>query len=223
MRACVDFGEAQRFDVTLFFQRRIGWMDRRLQRCNTRQESLALLLQLALPRFRLILRCEVSTMRLIERSQASMGNVSDNLFTGDRITLLSTFVSHRIVTAFTGIIADLKNLIISITAVSGFTFNDVDAGPLVDALVLFVKVHRALLFVIIGKYSIFSKFALTAPIAAVLRLLEAGVDAFAFALIGLIPTCSNSCKQPQLDLDASLSLTIKTYSCIPIPFFHPCS
>ena len=40
----------------------------------------------------------------------------------------------------------------------------------------FVNVHQLLLSTVIGQHSIFAQFALTAPIAAVLRTLEAGID-----------------------------------------------
>lgn len=39
-----------------------------------------------------------------------------------------------------------------------------------------MRVHQALLATIIGKHSIFAQFGLTAPIVAVLRTLESGVD-----------------------------------------------
>ncbi|KAJ2998554.1 hypothetical protein NUW54_g4377 [Trametes sanguinea] len=62
------------------------------------------------------------------------------------------------------------------------------AKAVVVALTTFVEVHQALLNVVIGKHSIASRLFFTAPVAAVLRSLEAAIDALAFALIGLIPT-----------------------------------
>ncbi|KAJ2997272.1 hypothetical protein NUW54_g7147 [Trametes sanguinea] len=62
------------------------------------------------------------------------------------------------------------------------------AKAVVMALTTFVEVHQALLNVVIGKHSIASRLFFTAPVAAVLRSLEAAIDALAFALIGLIPT-----------------------------------
>ena len=40
----------------------------------------------------------------------------------------------------------------------------------------FVGVHQNLLSTVIGKHGIFAQFGVTAPIAAVLRTLEAGID-----------------------------------------------
>jgi len=37
-------------------------------------------------------------------------------------------------------------------------------------------IHQAVLATVIGKHSIFAQFGVTAPIAAILRLLEAGID-----------------------------------------------
>ncbi|KAH9474941.1 hypothetical protein JR316_0012039 [Psilocybe cubensis] len=96
-------------------------------------------------------------------------------------------------------------------------FTDDLAGPIVDALTDFVKVHQILLSTVIGKQSIFAQFLLTAPIAAALRALESEVDFFAFSLIALIPTRTSSVKDCQQSLDSSLGDAIAKYQAICIP------
>lgn len=65
----------------------------------------------------------------------------------------------------------------------------------------FVRVHQSLLNTIIGKNSIISGSPFTDPVTAVLRLIETGVDDFAFALIDLVPSCADEAKSDKKDLD----------------------
>ncbi|KAJ7476675.1 hypothetical protein FB451DRAFT_1033108 [Mycena latifolia] len=200
---------------------------------------------LAVPAVNLTAPTTDLTSAVVVTSITTITTLSSTLST--KVTVITTTSSpdaiislgNYVVTAFTAIIAQIRILITSIASAPGFTFNDVDAGPIVVALVAvrvyltpatttypplqFVKVHQALLSVIFGKYSILAKFPITAPIAAILQVLEGVVDTLAFGLIGLIPTRSDACKQAQLQLDASLSVTITKYSCIPIPFFKSCN
>jgi hypothetical protein len=99
-----------------------------------------------------------------------------------------------------------------------------------------VEVHQALLATVIGKHAIFAQFAVTAPIAAVLRTLEAIIDvclhlfmpcmrftdgspvqSFAFAMIDLIPCGAGSVTNDKNGLDTSVenSITLYTEVCIP--------
>ena len=81
-----------------------------------------------------------------------------------------------------------------------------------DAFATFVEVHADLLNTLIGKNSILAGTIFTAPIAAVLRLLEKGVDTLAFGLIGLVPTCADEAKMGKEQLDLSLEKAIKAFS-----------
>ncbi len=76
----------------------------------------------------------------------------------------------------------------------------------------FVRVHQVLLNTVIGKHGILARTPFTAPIAAVLRTVEAGVDELAFGLIDLIPTCAARATQDKQALDQSLELSIQVYS-----------
>ncbi|KAF7328461.1 hypothetical protein MSAN_02482600 [Mycena sanguinolenta] len=98
---------------------------------------------------------------------------------------------------------------------------------LITALNNFVAVHQDLLATVIGncKCSIFAQFQVTAPIAAVLRSLEAAIDSFAFALIHVIPQEARWAIEPQLGtissdqsaLDTAVRNTITVYEEVCVP------
>ncbi|GME33089.1 uncharacterized protein LTHEOB_8340 [Neofusicoccum parvum] len=128
---------------------------------------------------------------------------------------------------------------------------------IVIALISFVRVHQALLNIIIGRRGLLSGFPfgddtaqqlaaiaqgsaddvsgllaalgrqgvdgvvvaeraaainpVTAPIAAVLRSVEAVVDQLAFAIIGLIPRREACAKQQKVEIDGTLDEAVKAY------------
>ncbi|KAJ7642453.1 hypothetical protein DFH06DRAFT_1427924 [Mycena polygramma] len=131
--------------------------------------------------------------------------------------------AKSVVTGFKTIIQDLGTDITAMQATPAF--GDSITQPIVDALITVGRfsptVHQALLSTIIGKHSILAQFALTAPIAAILRSLEAVIDSFAFALIALIPTRSGSVNTSKATLGAAVSETITLYGqlCIPSPLY----
>ncbi|CDO71866.1 hypothetical protein BN946_scf184940.g13 [Trametes cinnabarina] len=104
------------------------------------------------------------------------------------------------VVAFTDTLSDAKPL------------GDADAQLVVAALTQFVKVHQALLNTVIGKHSLAAQFFVTAQIAAILRTLEGGIDTFAFDLIALIPTQSDSANTQFSALHVTISNAITVYS-----------
>ncbi|KAM0329498.1 hypothetical protein ACHAQA_004807 [Verticillium albo-atrum] len=73
----------------------------------------------------------------------------------------------------------------------------------------FVSVHQMLLNTIIGKTSFFSQTPFTAPITAVLRIIEGGVDKLAFGIIDLVPTCSEGLMSDKKKLDATFKTTFE--------------
>ncbi|KAM5533879.1 hypothetical protein V8D89_012419 [Ganoderma adspersum] len=156
----------------------------------------------------------------------SMAQTSDQV-----ITAIQSFItaSRNLDTQVTGlnainfptmgfIIADGFNNIT--TAVNTFNAEFSPATPpypddaalaVVDVLTTFVQVHQALLNLVIGKHSLAAMFALTAPIAAALRALEAVVDTFAFDLIALIPTESGPANTQVSALSVTFTDAITTY------------
>ncbi|KAI0359056.1 hypothetical protein OH77DRAFT_1420593 [Trametes cingulata] len=88
-------------------------------------------------------------------------------------------------------------------------YDDDAAADVVNALTLFVEVHQDLLNTITGKRGLLSRFA--PPIACALRSLELSVDAFVFAIIGLIPTRHDQALNLKASLDQALQNAIHVY------------
>ncbi|KAM0328694.1 hypothetical protein ACHAQA_005107 [Verticillium albo-atrum] len=81
-----------------------------------------------------------------------------------------------------------------------------------EAFSNFVRIHQALLNTIIGKSSLFSRTPFIAPLTAVLRVLEVGVDKLAFSIIGLVPTCREGAEKDKMALDATFDEAISKLS-----------
>lgn len=64
----------------------------------------------------------------------------------------------------------------------------------------------------IGKHGVLSLTPFTQPIAAVLRILEEGVDKLAFGIIDSVPTCAQDATQNKNSLDSTLGDAIDEYS-----------
>ncbi|KAF7369593.1 hypothetical protein MVEN_00290000 [Mycena venus] len=125
-------------------------------------------------------------------------------------------MGQKLVGQFNVIITNLGADITAMQATPPFTAQ-ADCDLIVAALTGFVNIHQALLATVIGKRSIFSQFGATAPIAAVLRTLEATIDSFAFAMIDLIPCGASSVTNDKNGLDTSVgkSITLYEHPCIP--------
>ncbi|KAH7011252.1 hypothetical protein EDB80DRAFT_711444 [Ilyonectria destructans] len=119
----------------------------------------------------------------------------------------------RLVDNLKQIITAVGKDIIAMTTAGGSTdFNKDDQHDICDAFRTFVKVHQELLSIIIGKGGILTGTPFTAPLAFVLSLLEKGVDALAFGIIGTVPTCSTGAKKDLKDLDDSLKEAITRFT-----------
>ncbi|EEU46716.1 uncharacterized protein NECHADRAFT_123303 [Fusarium vanettenii 77-13-4] len=126
----------------------------------------------------------------------------------------------QIFTAVPKLIGSFKDIIGTVTnAISMLgdlpddpKFPESGQSEICEAFTGFVKVHQNLLETIIGKEGLLSNTPFTAPIAAVLRVLENIVDKVAFTIIGTVPTCADGAKKDLQDLDETLGKTIDTYS-----------
>jgi hypothetical protein len=91
-------------------------------------------------------------------------------------------------------------------------FPDADAKLVVQSLTTFVKVHQALLAVVIGKHGLATMFPFFEPIRIALVNLEVVVDTFAFYLIDLIPTQKPAATDELDKLTVSFKDAKDTYS-----------
>ncbi|RSL45086.1 hypothetical protein CEP54_014414 [Fusarium duplospermum] len=91
-------------------------------------------------------------------------------------------------------------------------FPEAGQTDICDAFREFVKVHQALLNVVIGKDSLLSSTPVASILAAVLRALESGVDKLAFTIIDTVPTCAAGAKKDLEALDGTIGEAIDTFS-----------
>ncbi|KAG6552782.1 hypothetical protein Mapa_005730 [Marchantia paleacea] len=117
-----------------------------------------------------------------------------------------------IATGFTTIIQKVSEGIVRVDRVTSGPLPDADAQLVVDALTTFVKVHQALLNVVIGKHGIVTMVPFFEPIRLALVSLEAVIDRLAFDLIALIPTQKDSATIQFQRLDVTLEAAKNTYS-----------
>lgn len=75
-----------------------------------------------------------------------------------------------------------------------------------------MQVQQTLLSTVIGKHGLLSLTPFTQPIAHLLRALEASVDALAFGIIDVVPTCAQDATENQNSLDSTLNDAIETYN-----------
>ncbi|KAJ7190088.1 hypothetical protein GGX14DRAFT_580120 [Mycena pura] len=156
----------------------------------------------------------VTNIGIVTTVSGDINSILSTLSTSTTASDVAT-MGQTVVTDFTTIVNNLAGDTTAMQATP--PFGDADAQLIVVALDDFVHVHQTLLATVIGKHSIFSQFGVTAPITAILRSLEAGIDSFAFAMIDLIPTRSSDVTDDKDQLDTSVGNTISLYAelCIP--------
>ncbi|KAG6556044.1 hypothetical protein Mapa_001985 [Marchantia paleacea] len=117
-----------------------------------------------------------------------------------------------IASGFSTIIQKVSEGIVRVDRVTTGPLPDVDAQLVVDALTTFVRVHQALLNVVIGKHGLTTMIPFFEPIRLALVSLEAVIDRLAFDLIALIPTQKSSATIQFEKLDVTLQAAKDTYS-----------
>ncbi|KAJ4234648.1 hypothetical protein NW759_001639 [Fusarium solani] len=119
----------------------------------------------------------------------------------------------RLINSFKDIISTVTNAVTMLGDLpKDPDFPESGQSEICEAFISFVKVHQNLLETIIGKKGLLSSTPFTAPIAAVLRVLENVVDKVAFTIIGTVPTCADGAKKDLEALDKTLGKTIEIYS-----------
>ncbi|EUC47811.1 hypothetical protein COCMIDRAFT_3288 [Bipolaris oryzae ATCC 44560] len=86
------------------------------------------------------------------------------------------------------------------------------ADAIFDAFREFVRVHQALLNILIGKAGLFTTVPFIGqPVAAVLRQIESVVDTIAFAIIDLVQSRAADLQREANSLGATLDVCINSY------------
>ncbi|KAF9483307.1 hypothetical protein BDN70DRAFT_918513 [Pholiota conissans] len=156
----------------------------------------------------------VGAFTTVTKASASINVAFSGVSTGMSFTQIQTVVT-TVTTGFTAIITDVGSATTMLQ--NAHPLGPDDSDLVVNALLLFVKVHQDLLATVIAKHGILSQFFLGAPVAGVLRTLEAGVDAFAIVLIALIPSKGNEASAAFAKLKVSVESSITTYNQLCIP------
>ncbi|KAG7051387.1 UVI-1 protein [Colletotrichum scovillei] len=118
---------------------------------------------------------------------------------------------QKIITGFVDIVSTVTTAMAQMQGMP-----PVPAGPQSDAIFEafreFVRIHQMLLNVLIGKAGLFSTIPLIgAPVAAVLRQVEAVVDSVAFALIGAVQSRATDLQVQAGMLTGTITTTIDRY------------
>ncbi|OCL06642.1 UVI-1 protein [Glonium stellatum] len=117
----------------------------------------------------------------------------------------------QIIAGFQDIVSTANSDISNMQGTPAVT-TDADSQAIFDAFREFVRVHQALLSILIGKAGLFSDVPLIgAPVAAVLRSVEGVVDTIAFGLIDMVQSESADIASQQASLDQSLTQAITAY------------
>ncbi|KAI0657223.1 hypothetical protein C8Q70DRAFT_1056109 [Cubamyces menziesii] len=150
----------------------------------------------------------------------------------ETITLFNAPVQGpKVATGLTNIGQSVVTVTKTITQGNFDPFSDDVAEDIVAALTAFVQVHQALLDTIIGKHrmltlvgfhvpcilfsiiqGILQKTPFTKPVGLALQGLEAIVDTFAFAIIGLIPTRQDTAMTQLTSLDVTFTQSTNVYN-----------
>ncbi|KAF7372727.1 hypothetical protein MSAN_00478000 [Mycena sanguinolenta] len=168
----------------------------------------------------------VAAIDLISNMSQNSNNILSPLSTSTDAATVSS-QSQTLVNNFNAIINEFQ---VATTALEATEPIDGEPGAdIVAALDNLVAVKQAFFATVIGKHSIFAQFQVTAPIAAVLRSLEAGIDSFAFTLINVVPEQAfrgterllGSISSDQSALDTAVGNAVTVYSevCVPSPLY----
>jgi NAD(P)-dependent dehydrogenase (short-subunit alcohol dehydrogenase family) len=147
---------------------------------------------------------------LTTKSQALQGPAQSITIINAPLIIIGQGPFPPIITGFTDIVSTAITAIDQMDGTQPFAAADVTA--VADAFREFVRVHQALLNILIGKAGILQQVPIVgAPVAAVLRQVEAVVDTIALGLIHVAETATNDIETQANSLGATLDLAIQKY------------
>ncbi|TLD22376.1 hypothetical protein PspLS_07750 [Pyricularia sp. CBS 133598] len=117
----------------------------------------------------------------------------------------------QIIAGFTDIISTVTTSIAQMQGSAPVTA-EADATAIFDAFREFVRVHQALLNILIGKAGLFNTVPIIGqPVAAVLRQLESVVDTVAFMLIDGVESRAADLTKEANNLSGTLQICVQSY------------
>ncbi|KDN60717.1 putative conserved hypothetical protein [Colletotrichum sublineola] len=124
---------------------------------------------------------------------------------------LTICVNQQIIAGFTDIVSTATTAIAQMQGSAPVPAGN-DAKAIFEAFREFVRVHQALLNILIGKAGLFNTIPLIGqPVAAVLRQVEAIVDTIAFGIIDLVESQAEDLMSQANSLGSSLEVCIQSY------------
>jgi len=155
----------------------------------------------------------VANIQLVtQKSQALQGPAQTITIVNGPLIIIGQGPFPQIIAGFTDIVTTVTTAITQMQGSSDVT-NPADATAIFEAFREFVRVHQALLQILIGKAGLFNTVPFVGqPVAAVLRQIENVVDTIAFAIIDLVESRAMDLTNQANMLDGTLTICINSYS-----------
>ncbi|EFQ34458.1 hypothetical protein CGRA01v4_00113 [Colletotrichum graminicola] len=148
---------------------------------------------------------------LTAKSRALQAPAKDITLVNGPLILIGQGPFPAIIQGFTDIVSTTTNAITSMQGMAPVSAG-ADSDSIFNAFRDFVRVHQALLNILIGKAGLLNTVPFAGqPIAAVLRQVEAVVDTVAFTLIDMVQSRAADLTAEANSLDQSLDTAIKSY------------
>ncbi|CAN9101752.1 hypothetical protein CUC08_Gglean008568 [Alternaria sp. MG1] len=154
----------------------------------------------------------VSNIRtLTQKSQALQAPAQSITIINGPLIVIGQGPFPQIITGFTDIVSTATTAIAQMQGMPPVPAG-ADSDAIFDAFREFVRVHQALLNILIGKAGLFQTVPFIGqPLAAVLRQIENVVDTIAFGLIDAVESRASDLQREANSLDGTLTICINSY------------
>ncbi|KXJ88665.1 hypothetical protein Micbo1qcDRAFT_213775 [Microdochium bolleyi] len=155
----------------------------------------------------------VSNIKMItQKSQAIQAPAQSITIINGPLIVIGQGPFPPIIAGFVDIVSTATTAIAQMDGTAPIT-NPADGTAIFEAFREFVRVHQALLNILIGKAGLFNTVPFVGqPIAAVLRQIENVVDTIAFSLIDLVESRAMDLQNQANSLDMTLTTCINSYN-----------
>ena len=154
----------------------------------------------------------VSNIRMVtQKSQALQAPAQSITIINGPLIVIGQGPFPQIITGFTDIVSTATTAIAQMQGMPPVPAG-ADSDAIFDAFREFVRVHQALLNILIGKAGLFQTVPFIGqPLAAVLRQIENVVDTIAFGLIDAVESRASDLQREANSLDGTLTICINSY------------
>lgn len=154
----------------------------------------------------------VSNIRMVtQKSQALQAPAQSITIINGPLIVIGQGPFPQIIAGFTDIVSTATTAISQMQGMPPVPAG-ADSDAIFDAFREFVRVHQALLNILIGKAGLFNTVPFIGqPLAAVLRQIENVVDTIAFMLIDAVESRASDLQNQANSLDGTLTICINSY------------